>query len=135
MSTVPQELNWVEKRAACTVAEVFNQLCDEIESDVTAANSARQLSEDDQFVATRSGGGPVIIVGRPRRVPNPRVFVALADNRIEVTTERNDKWSATVGLNDEGRCTLRLADGKTEITEVEQWQFRRRALESLFFGS
>ena len=44
MSTVPQEFNWVEKRAACTVATVFNQVCDGIKRDVDSFNSVRSLA-------------------------------------------------------------------------------------------
>ena len=57
--------------------------------------------------------------------------VALDENKISVEEDwgSKKKWYATVGLNDEGRCVLRLEDG----TELEPWQFRKRALEDLFF--
>jgi hypothetical protein len=52
-------------------------------------------------------------------------------NRIVVKEEwRKKTWSVAIGLNNEGRCTLRLDDG----TELEQWQFRKMALSGLFFG-
>ncbi|HEY5329005.1 MAG TPA: hypothetical protein VIJ79_03900 [Acidobacteriaceae bacterium] len=132
MNQVPQELNWVEKRAACTVAKVFNQLCNGIIEDVQSTNSVRQLPADSQFQADMNPKGNAIRVAQPAAIPRARVSVGIANERIAVQEEwANGKhWSATVGLNDEGRCTLRLEDG----TELEQWQFRKRALESLLFG-
>jgi len=50
--------------------------------------------------------------------------------KLDWVNARANCTVATVGLNDEGRCILRLED----MTELEQWQFRKRALESLFFG-
>jgi hypothetical protein len=41
------------------------------------------------------------------------------------------EWSVKVALNQEGRCTLRLGEEKTIL---EQWQFRKKALEGLFLG-
>jgi hypothetical protein len=40
------------------------------------------------------------------------------------------EWRVRVGLNEEGRCILRMEDE----TKLEQWQFRKKALEGLFFG-
>ena len=131
MSTIPQDLNWVEKRAACTVAAVFNQLCDGIRTDVEAINSALGLTEGDLFQADIHSSGTTIIVGRPNEVPRKRIYIGIVGERIQVLREwEQKKWSVSIGLNNEGRCTLRLDDG----TELEQWQFRKIALESLFFG-
>lgn len=129
MNIIPQELNWVERRVACTVATVFNELRTGIESDIAAINATKPLSE--QFSANPLQSGMGIVIGQPRRVPNRRVLVALSDHNIEVRHEaKGTNWSAIVGLNNEGRCILRLEDG----AELEQWQFRKRALEGLFFG-
>ena len=45
---------------------------------------------------------------------------------------------ATIGMNDSGRCVLRVLkpDSSGKITghyEIETWQFRKKTLESLFF--
>lgn len=130
MSTIPQELNWVGKRAACTIAKVFNQLCDGITNDVAVVNAARGLAGDSQFSATMHSDGSTIFVGQPNRIPRRRIIVGAGDGRIVVEQDWNrQRWSASIGLNNEGRCTLRLDDG----AELEQWQFRKKALESLFF--
>lgn len=131
MSTVPHELNWVEKRAACTVATVFNQLCDGIKTDVEAINAALHLTEENLFQAAMHSDGTTIIVGQLNVIPRKRLYVGTNEGRIQVFQEWDKtKWSATIGLNDEGRCTLRL----DSVQELEQWQFRKKALGGLFFG-
>ena len=64
-------------------------------------------------------------------VPRATVIVGIQNDRLTVFQDWDKKsWSASVGLNREGRCILKLEDG----TELEQWQFRKKALEGLFFG-
>jgi hypothetical protein len=136
MNTVPQELNWVEKRAACTIAQVFNQLCDGITNDVAAYNSIRQLSEGSKFRADMHSSGRTIFVAQPNQIPRARVAIGIVEDRIAVHEEWNGKkWSVTIGLNDEGRCTLRIKFDDEKEAGLEQWQFRKKALESLFFDA
>jgi hypothetical protein len=132
ISSIPQELNWVGARAACTAAKMFNQLCNEIIEDVQNVNSIRQLTGDSQFRADMNPKGNAIRIAQPDAIPRARVSIGLSQERIAVQQEwaSGEQWSVTVGLNDEGRCTLRLDDK----TELERWQFRKKALESLFFG-
>ena len=131
MNTVPQELDWVEKRAVCTIGKVFNQLCDGIRTDTASLNAIRHSPQDSQFSAEMLSDGVTITVGQLNRIPRARVFIGARENRIIVTQEWDRKeWSGTVGLNNEGRCIIRLEDK----TELEQWQFRKKALEGLFFG-
>jgi hypothetical protein len=130
---IPKKLDWVAKRAECTLARVFNELCDGIEEDVTAANIARELRPDQAFVAQLFTSGTSIAVGRHGAVPRIRVIVGIVEDRIDVVYEpSNGRWGARIGLNDEGRCILKLVE---DGTPLEQWQFRKRALEDLFFGS
>lgn len=134
---IPVELDWVQARMSCTVAEVFNKLWLAIEIDVATLNAAKKLSEDLQFKVDRHPDGGTICVWQPKKVPSTRVLITAAADKIKVTQESDTKnWSVTLGLNDEGRCILRLCDEKGEPTafEMEHWQFRKKALESLFFG-
>ncbi len=128
MSTVPPELNWVEKRAACKVAEVFHQLCIEIGNDIIAINGIKYKELYFKQESLRDG---TIVIGQPNRTPRLTVSIGVVDQQITVRDQATpDEWSVRVGLNSEGRCTLKLEDG----TELEQWQFRKKALENLFFG-
>jgi len=132
VDNIPLELDWVAKRAACTVAQVFNELRTGIENDIATVNATRQLSAEDSFSADLLQNGMGVAIGRPRRVPNKRVLVAISGDSLAVRDEATPaEWSASVALNDQGRCILRLEEG----TELEQWQFRMRALQALFFGN
>jgi hypothetical protein len=130
MSTVPHELNWVQIRAACTIEQIFNKLCNDFEGDVSAINAVRNLLHLDRFKIDKVGDGSTIVIGQPSRFPRTVVKIGVVDNEIEVQddTTRN-AWRVGIGLNNEGRCILRL----NEKTELEQWQFRKMALENLFF--
>ncbi len=128
MSIVPPELNWVEKRAACSVQQVFSELVLGIDNDVAAFNlipnqttvAAEMLSDNSTVVVAQ--------INVPSRV---RVKIGMVGDRIETSGEvGRERLSARVILNNVGRCMLVLDDG----TELEQWQFRKMALEGLFFG-
>jgi hypothetical protein len=127
MSTIPQELDWVSKRAGCSAVQIFKELQSGIESDVVAANKANTAL--GPFITALTPDGFAFIVSVKDEV-GPRVVFYYANERIEVKDEkRNLKFFASLALNSSGRCVLRV-DGE----ELEQWQFRKKALECLFFG-
>jgi hypothetical protein len=128
MNSVPQELNWVEKRSACKVAEVFDQLCLEIHNDIITING---IYHKELYFKQDSLSDGTIVIGQPKRTPRVTVMIGIVDQKIVVRDQATqEQWSATVGLNDEGRCVLRLEDN----SELNTWQFRKKALEALFFG-
>jgi hypothetical protein len=43
MITIPQELDWVSKRSACNVGQIFDELCGRIMKDVEAINLMKNL--------------------------------------------------------------------------------------------
>jgi hypothetical protein len=131
-NNIPRELDWVNQRANCTGAKVFNALCDAVRDDVLAINTAKGLVGNDGFQVDLHTSGTTIFVGQPNRIPRKVAVFGVDQDQILARQDWNggERWSLTVGLNDEGRCTLRLEDS----TELEQWQFRKRVLEPLFFG-
>jgi hypothetical protein len=135
MNTIPQELNWVEKRAACTVAEVFHQLCEGVMRDVDAVNVARRLPTEERFKVDPLTDGTTIVIGQLGQTPRIVVRIGIVHDQIMVSHQpiSEPDWSAKVSLNDEGRCTLRTTDDEKKA-ELEQWQFRKKALAGLFFG-
>lgn len=127
MNTIPHELNWVEKRAACNIAEVFHQLCIEIGNDIIAINGIKYKERYFKQEFLRDG---TVVIGQPNRIPRVTVSIGIADQQIMVQDQATpDKWAVRVGLNSEGRCVLKVEDG----SELEMWQFRKKALENLFF--
>jgi hypothetical protein len=125
MSTVPQELNWVQKRAACSPVQIFKELRTGIDNDVAFFNSLQNFHDNERFAAVMTKDGSTLGVGQYGNTPGVRVLIGVVGERIEVRDETKQcSWAADVKLNSEGRCTLKLEDG----TELEQWQFRKNAL-------
>ena len=129
---IPTELNWVEARASCTTARMFHELCEGCMVDVAVINSVRKLPPDESFQFSALEGGTTFVVGQLEREPRIVTRVGIVGDMIVVSDQpaRGPDWFARVALNNEGRCILRLEDG----TELEQWQFRKLALEDLLFG-
>lgn len=131
MSTIPQELDWISKRAECSAIQMFNELLKGIRDDVATYNRVKDIPEQNIFAAEMTRDGTSVAIGQYGNVPRARVLIGVVREKIVVQDDaKQTKWSAEVKLNREGRCVLRLEDGE----EVEQWQFRKRALEGLFFG-
>ncbi|MFC5862288.1 hypothetical protein ACFPT7_08285 [Acidicapsa dinghuensis] len=130
MSTTPQQIDWVTKQAQCNAQKVFRELCEGIESDVQRMNSIGQFPLRESFVVEVNPEGTTIGVGKPHLTPRRRVLLTLDGNAVKVHLDGVERdWQACVSLNDQWRCVLKLDDG----TELEQWQFRKKALEQLFF--
>jgi len=129
MSTITQVFNWVEKRAACNIAEVFHQVCIEIGNDIITING---IKYKELYFKQESLSDGTIVIGQPSRNPRVVVSIGIVDQQIIVQDQATpDKWSVRVGLNIEGRCVLKAEDG----SEMETWQFRKKALEGLFFDN
>ena len=64
-------------------------------------------------------------------VPSSSVMLKLRETSISVHDDHNQPiMEATLTLSDDGHCRL-----KVNNQEKEFWQFRRMALEALFFDS
>ncbi len=126
---IPRELNWVKERAACTAERIFFQIVDGIKKDIAERNI---INSKAAFLSDLSGDGKTFVVGEGGNFArSERIRITALDGKIEMIDDfRKMVIDAEVFLNDEGRCKLRLSDGK----ELEQWQFRRMVLEDLFFG-
>jgi len=123
---IPHELDWVERRAACSAVEVFRQLQTGIENDIAFIN---KRPGGDAFRATLTSDGRTFVIASMSNL-GPRVVLFYAHEKIEIRDELTKRNTvARLTLNDAGRCVLKV-DGR----ELEQWQFRKLALENLFFG-
>lgn len=121
----PEMLDWVRARAECSIDMVFARLQLGLTSDIATINELNKgrdclfslYKEKNGFLVTKAGNFPV-----------RKVLFSLEAGAIKVETERGS-FLALPGLNMPGRCLL-VIDGK----ELELWQFRRKALEELFFS-
>lgn len=124
---LPSEFDWVRARAACSLHVVFKELHLGVQNDVQSMGplAAGQV----RFSVTALMRGRFSVV-REEGESSDSVTFALAEGSITVRDDENAIiTTATITLNDRGECKL-----KTGTDELEQWQFRRRALEKLFFS-
>jgi hypothetical protein len=128
MMNIPQDFDWVQARANCSIAVVFKQLQLDIEGDIQAVNAARELPPSHAFQLLANTTGNVFVVSRPSD-PNREVKFFLIRDQIDITG-LGMNLVATLTLNNEGRCKLKIGE-----EELERWQVRRMTLERLFFES
>jgi hypothetical protein len=99
-----------------------------IDNDVAALN---QIPDQIRVAAQMLSDNSTLVVAQINVPAMVRVKIGIVGDRIETSREvGREGLSARVTLNNIGRCMLVLDDG----TELEQWQFRKMALEGLFFG-
>jgi hypothetical protein len=124
---VPVDLNWVKARAECSLAQVFKALELAIKDDIEAVNSLRP-DAGTKFALVPYGGKRFSVVCEVNHFPSSSIDFTLSENEILVGCGPDTIFRAALTLTDSGRCKL-----KVNGVELEQWQFRRKALEDLFF--
>ncbi len=126
-ASLPADFNWVNARAACSLPVVFKELQLGVQNDIQTMESL--AAGQARFSITALMRGRFSVVRDEKGFPDSVTF-ALENGAITVRDDENAVIAtATVTLNDKGECKL-----KTGTDELEQWQFRRRTLEKLFFG-
>ena len=127
MAYAQQGFDWVSARAACSLGAMFETLRTQVRADVEAADQMRSegenryaftfISQERMFAAVVEGTGIRHVIS-----------FKLHDGFISVQDHERDLYQATVNLNDEGQCVIRV-----NAREYAPWQFRKLALESLLF--
>ena len=135
---IPRELDWVAARANCTAFEIFSQLRTEVERDVeTRTARSQDLDQSLRRTFLFSAHDATTFSVLRNGLPEPsQIQFRLVDQTIIVKDAQNKTMmSAVLSLDDAGDCVLRVAEsdkGPLDLT-LQKWQFRRRALEALFF--
>ena len=95
----PEELDWVQVRADCTLTAVFEKLAAQVREDIDRVNALRSI----KFEVTRNGAYLVIF---QKDTGNRRsVTILCADSSIIVKDSADKIISeATLAINDEGKC-------------------------------
>lgn len=109
--------------------EAFNRLRLQAQEDVNQRKTLRSASECEWLNFNMVSNGAAFTVGRIERNTSRSLTFRTTDRGIQVIDE-NDKpvLEGTLTLGDDGQCRL-----KTSGRDLEFWQFRRAALEDLFF--
>jgi len=125
-----EDFDWVKARAACSIAVVFKELQMGVKADVEIANALP--GREGQFKVADGGDSDhfAVVRDQPRGNTDSVEFVRSGGRITAAHSRTKAKVEATLTLNDDGECRLKV-NGK----EVGQWQFRRKALEDLFFDS
>lgn len=123
------DFNWVDARNNCTAANAFENLADGVRADIEMRVRQKPSLEqkidyrrcdDDNFLVRRYGSHQIEF----RRVDEETIKISHSPQ----SSEARALLTVTVGMNDEGECTLKLGD-----KELKPWQVRRAALEKTLF--
>jgi hypothetical protein len=125
---VPVELDWVKVRAACSLAQVFKALALAIQADVEAVNALLKPESGTRFAFVSYEPKRFSVACEVNHCPSDSVNFTWSETEILVSCRDEIIFRASLTLTDSGRCKL-----KVNGSELEQWQFRRKALEDLFF--
>ncbi len=117
--------DWVTNRANCSLRDAYTRAKTDVQQDAVIMNTLAQR-EVFQF---KDNGEAFSIFVKNDAAHAPTVEFKLSGDCIVISFDGKELVKATVTLNDTGKCTL-VVDGK----EIEDWQFRKMALEPLFFG-
>ncbi|HEY2461596.1 MAG TPA: hypothetical protein VGI16_12350 [Candidatus Acidoferrum sp.] len=125
MKEIPEELNWIKARSACSLAYMYEKLRLQILEDIDLQNKLPGHARFDM----KTGNADFSVMTYSVEGIKSMQFSLVMPHTIRVNNGDGAlKFEATLTLNDAGECKLRI-DGK----ELELWQIRRRALEDLFF--
>lgn len=133
-----QEFDWVKKRHACSLGDVFERLRLEVQSDVNIRNELRDTTEPEGHryygfgFKSSSRSFTAFAQGTPEVTKlHKSVLFTLEADHIAVTQDAAPHpLIVRIGLNDEARCVF-----KVEEKEYESWQLRKLVLDDLFFYS
>ncbi len=122
--------DWVEARSTCSAAVIFEQLKEQLREDVDKRQKLREGPPWYFGFRFIEQGRRVTILKEGNQIHRVVAF-RLAEKAIEVTDEEgNVKFSAVPTISDDGKCRLKV---KGQEKEKELWQFRKMALDELFF--
>lgn len=121
---------WVKVRSKCTVEAIFERLRNEVENDVAARQALNdEMEETHRFAFDFDSKGDIFSACLKRVQVKRSVRFKIVEGVIQVRDQDNVviiEGRATV--SDDGVCRIKVGD-----MELDSWQFRRRALERLFF--
>ena len=139
------DVDWVKERTACSTGAIFEVLKAAVSKDVDTRQKAISVAsassmwpsltfypKDTEFRVVLHGFN-----ARKGHEVHKTLAFALDGQEILVYDENlRPTLKGIPTLGDDGRCRLKVTVEERELElELELWQFRRRALESLFFNA
>jgi hypothetical protein len=132
MSEIPKanidNFDWVTARSQCSLRMVYERLKLDVKDYIQKRNALIPSQADYSFQFVPGGGNSftVLIGGFPK--VQESVTFQLSEKCIEVQKQDAPMFDATVGLNNDGECVMRI-NGQ----DYRPWQAAKLALERLFF--
>lgn len=130
MADVSEKFDWVTARKDCSLETIFEKLRLGVKGDVEkrqgfSGSTGDGFVEKFTFVSIAERFSATFSTPIARRT----VIFSLGNDCIHVSDETDKELlRATVTLNNDKLCRL-VINGE----ELEEWQFRKKALENLFF--
>ena len=127
---ITENSNWIKARAACSVANVFQELASAVEGDIVERNAQRKDGEIAEFRFNRMPRGFSVVRDGP--ADSKSVEFWCDELQVVVTGALGTGVKdirATLALNRDGQCRF-VVNGD----QLAGWEFRMRALDTLFFG-
>lgn len=122
------EFDWVNACANCSIGLLFEQLKAQVEKDIDARQALSKGPPYYYGFRFKVENDTIIALIEGQRLHRSVTF-RLSGNAIEVIGGDGQLlFSGTTTLNNDGDCQLRVSGD-----ELELWQFRKKALEDLFF--
>lgn len=131
MGTDAPSFDWVrEVHASCNASVVFERLKADTHNDVQTRNDLRGESERHYAFRFDAYGDRFFVIreGTPS-VRKSAVTFTLEKGNIKVLRDDKDFMTSKPTLNEKRMCVFAVDDRL-----LESWQFRKEALEDLFFG-
>ncbi len=125
------QFDWITKRHACSLPNIFKELRLQIERDVKTRNSLRPNNAPYEFsIADNDDGFRVILKAKNNEKElEMAVRFILAEHAIVVRDDKGvEMFEVTLTFSDQGECQLNV-NGEPR----DYWQVRRLALEELMF--
>jgi hypothetical protein len=132
---IPSTLDWVKVRSACSIFQVFSELELGVRQDVEHMQSLVKANQNIAFSFAKGSirRFSVTRVDDPLMSIGESIYFDCTGKEISVSGEtatgEKKMLVAELTLTNDGECKLKVGD-----QELYQWQFRRMALERLFFG-
>jgi hypothetical protein len=127
------EFNWVRARNDCSLGQVFEQLRLGVQGDIEERQKLRESSTlgdgIDHGFCYASKGNRFSATVKTGTLQLSIIFTLKEDCIIVTGEDDQEMFRATLTLTNDRECRLVVAS-----EEMEQWQFRKKALERLFFS-
>ena len=124
-----KDFDWVEARNNCTSRSAFDTMVVAVRADIE-----RRIDQDESLAHTldvdKTQPDELVVHKRgSHKIVFKRIGETIEVASVHASGQSHKLVVVTVGMNEEGECTLR--DGSKEL---KSWQVRRLALEETFFG-